>query len=158
LTIIGQDYTDQRDSSNYTVVKIETLFWMTRNLNYTPKNSKTVKESQQDCGKYYSVNESMKVCPVNWRLPNELEVKRLFSLEQKGLINISDTLDILMCGKFEDEFIKDKGNQNSFWIESTLSNGSISHWQSFGTQHDINFNNVEEANKKFPLRCVTEVR
>lgn len=156
----AQTFTDERDSSVYHIVEIQTLYWLRSNLRYKTELSQSIADSSNiySCGEFYLVKESAKICPKDWRLPYEFEVKRLLSLNRKGTINLNDTLQIGLCGRSDNGNHDKQGEQSTFWINSEVIKGSVSHWHVFNQEHDIHFHNVVNAERRFPVRCVKEVR
>lgn len=156
----AQSFIDMRDSLVYNIVEIQTLYWMRSNLRYKIDPSQTVSDKTNiySCGEFYLVKESFKVCPKDWRLPYEFEVKRLLSLNRNGTINLNDTLQIGLCGRSDNGNHDKQGEQSTFWLDTELIDGSVSHWHVFNQEHDIHFHNVVNAARRFPIRCVKEVR
>lgn len=154
-------FTDSRDGNIYTYVEIDGKYWFAENLRYKTENSIKVRDSLKEwtsgCGEFYPVAQALKVCPEKWRLPTEEEIKTLIKLQKKDKININDTLQILLCGRIDNDEIGMIGMQNTFWIDAPLEKGHILHWHIFEKAHHLHTHGVTQANRKFPVRCVCEV-
>ncbi len=154
-------FQDKRDGQKYEYVIIDNLKWMTSNLKHKTKQSNCTHDNTrdlcQDCGQFYRVHDALKICPEGWRLPNEKEVKTLIKLDKKGKIDLNDTLNIRLCGRMDNGKSGRVGEQNTFWIESELVNGNITHWHTFGDEHVLHNHNVVQADRQFPVRCVCEL-
>ena len=69
----NKDFLDSRDGQTYRIVKIDSLYWFSENLNFKSKNSVSFQDSIIKIGQWgrlYSKQDAMKVCPCGWRLPN----------------------------------------------------------------------------------------
>jgi hypothetical protein len=153
-------FIDDRDGNSYATVKIDELLWFSENLRYQTPNSMSVMDSSSRdasvCGEFYLVNEAFEVCPGGWRLPTEKEVKALLKDWRKGKVDLPDTLQIHLCGRIDNENLTRIGEQNTFWIDSELKEGSITHWHVFGSDMKLHNHNVVAARRRFPVRCVCE--
>jgi hypothetical protein len=162
LTLYAQplEFHDARDGNIYPYVAIGPLDWFTENLRFTTALSLQVEDSsaenRQSCGEFYLVEEAATACPTGWRLPTEAEVKTLIKLQKKRKINLLDSLRIQLCGRIDGGQGGEMGEQNTFWIDATLSEGSITHWHTFGEEHHLHYHNVVQAKRQFPIRCVRE--
>lgn len=151
-------YTDQRDNEVYQLVELNDLVWFRENLRYQfDSKSDTVIDST-DCGVFYSVQSAKSACPEGWRLPTEKEVKKLIRLDDKGKISLVDTLQITLCGRIDNNNYAKIGLQNTFWLEEELKAGYITHWHTFKEAHKTHNHNVVVAQRKFPIRCVCEIK
>ncbi len=152
---------DTRDGQTYDYVVIGNLKWLKQNLQHkTSKSSCTdngVKDLCEECGQFYPVEEALKICPEGWRLPTEQEVKELIKLDRRHKINLVDTLNIRLCGRMDYGKTARVGEQNTFWIDSELKDGNITHWHTFGNEHELHNHNVVVAKRQFPVRCVCEL-
>lgn len=148
-------FEDDRDKESYYYVLVEDLYWMTENLRFSTQNAYHIEEDER-CAYFYGVEEAFSVCPTAWRLPNEKEVKRLLKLEKKGIVDVSDTLNILKCGRVDNHHHAKLGEQNTFWMDAELIDGSITHWHLFHDGHKVHHHNVVQAERMFPIRCVKE--
>lgn len=167
LSIAGQTgakpeqfYLDERDQTTYSIVKLYDLQWFAENLRYqTPQSMRVIDSSSSDsgvCGEFYLVDDAFGVCPEGWRLPTEKEVKQLIKAWRKGRIDLLDTLQIKLCGRIDNENLTRIGEQNTFWIDSEVKDGSVTHWHVFGSDVKLHYHNVVVARRQFPVRCVCE--
>jgi len=84
-------FIDSRDGTIYQTVTIDSLIWMTENLNFTteeshcPNFSKSIEECNN--GNFYRFEEISNVCPQSFRLPYvyEFENYLLKMLELRGV-------------------------------------------------------------------------
>ena len=156
-----QEFIDDRDQNSYQLITLHDLQWFAENLRFQTPNSMTVMDSSSMdsaiCGEFYLVDEAFKVCPEGWRLPTEKEVKSLIKAWRKGRVDLLDTLHIKLCGRIDNENLTRIGEQNTFWIDAELKDGSITHWHVFGSNLKLHNHNVVVARRRFPVRCVCEV-
>lgn len=156
-----ETFLDERDGNEYSVVALNDLKWLRENLRYQTSTSICSNDSSilncVSCGQFYLVEDAFKVCPKGWRLPTEKEVKALIKLDKRGNINLSEALNILLCGRVDNGNMTKIAEQNTFWIDSALEGGSITHWHVFGKEHDMHNHNVVNAKRQFPIRCVCEL-
>ena len=72
---------DDRDSKEYTWIKIGEQIWMGKNLNYnSPASDRCFDNNAENCklyGKLYTWARAQKVCPEGWHLPSDEEWKKL---------------------------------------------------------------------------------
>lgn len=129
-------FIDERDNQGYKVVEIGNLLWFAENLNYKTIDSECYNSDSTNCEKYgrlYSYYESENVCPVEWRLPNRKDVKKLKrEMKSKTFESIVDKVDwetkeadigtnelglsIKPGGrKYDKEFIPKENNGNPFF-------------------------------------------
>lgn len=148
-------FEDSRDKEIYNYVLVDKLFWMTDNLRFSTEEAYQIKEDDK-CAYFYGVEEAFKVCPEGWRLPNEKEVKKLLKLDKRGVLDVADSLKILKCGRIDNYHHSKFGEQNTFWMDAELIEGSITHWHLFHDGHEIHHHNVVVAERMFPVRCVKE--
>jgi hypothetical protein len=155
-------YYDNRDQNSYELIILYDLQLFAENQRYQTPNSMTVIDSSSSdtaiCGEFYLVDEAFNVCPEGWRLPTEKEVKSLIKAWRKGRVDLLDTLQIKLCGRIDNENLSRIGEQNTFWIDSELKDGSITHWHVFGSDIKMHNHNVVVARRRFPVRCVCEVQ
>lgn len=149
-------FTDPRDSEKYRLVQIEELTWFSENLRFITDSKKDTL-LKDGCGVFYMVDGAMKACPEGWRLPTVKEVNRLIKENKRGRINLSDTLNIQLCGRIDSKKHSKYGEQNTFWLQAVLEEGHIDHWHTFGDEHKIHSHNMVNVRRKFPVRCVREL-
>jgi len=155
---VPETFLDDRDGHQYALVQIGELFWFKENLRFeTERSMRIPSEGSAPCGVFYDVTASFEVCPSGWRLPNEKEVKALLKLDKKDKIALSDTLEITLCGRVDNGNHTRDGDQNTFWIESELVDGYITHWHTFGDEQELHNHNVVNAQRMFPVRCVRPI-
>ncbi len=152
-----KSFTDQRDGNTYSIVQLHELQWLGENLRYRSPSAKDTLVSPQGCGVFYLVEDAKKACPKGWRLPTEKEVSALIKADKKGKIHLSDTLNILLCGRIDYDKQAKQGEQNTFWLNETMENGHVTHWHTFGKENELHSHDVVNAKRKFPLRCVCEI-
>ena len=160
-TPISNEFTDSRDSNTYETVEVGHLKWLKENLRYKVNASMCLSdisdEKCADCGEFYLVEDALKICPENWRLPTEEEIKRLLKSNKRKKINLAKALNIELCGRIDNGKSAKYGLQNTFWIDAPLENGYITHWHTFGKKHELHSHNVVNAKRQFPVRCVCEI-
>lgn len=153
-------YVDERDGNSYNYIYIDGLYWFTENLRYKTQYSIAVKDTSgnvlEHCGLFYRVDESFEACPLGWRLPTEKEVKRLIKLDKRKKIQLTESLQIELCGRIDHGKLSKLGLQNTFWIDATLKDGYITHWHTFEEKQELHHHNVMNAQRQFPIRCVCE--
>lgn len=153
-------FEDPRDGNVYEYIELNGLKWMKENLRYEVVGSMTVSDSTDNCekcGEFYSVDAAFEVCPEHWRLPKESEVKSLIKWHKKRKQSLNESLSILLCGRVDNGKHAKVGEQNTFWMDSKISNGHVSHWHTFQEKQEIHSHDVVNANRQFPVRCVCEI-
>lgn len=159
--VFPQSITDLRDGNEYEYVQLGELYWLTSNLRYETASTMAVPDSFQtlaaECGAFYLVEDIAEACPDGWRLPTQQELKTVIKANKRKRINLSDTLNIVLCGRIDYEIYARPGEQSTFWIDSPLENGDIIHWHVFGKEHELHSHNVVVSKRQFPIRCVNEV-
>jgi uncharacterized protein (TIGR02145 family) len=76
VSVKSGEFIDERDHTVYKYVVIGGQTWMSRNLNYKSENSLCYKDSNglcTECGRYYTFDEAITVCPNGWHLPSDKE-------------------------------------------------------------------------------------
>lgn len=71
---------DTRDDTQYEIIKIQNLWWMNENLNYSMPDAFCYNNEHTNCetyGKLYTFDDAMEACPTGWRLPSEKEFEKL---------------------------------------------------------------------------------
>ena len=71
---------DSRDGNKYDIVKIQNLWWMNENLNYSMPDAYCYNNESTNCekhGRLYYFDDAMEACPTDWRLPSEKEFDQL---------------------------------------------------------------------------------
>ena len=71
---------DTRDGNKYEITKIQNLWWMNENLNYSMPDAFCYNNSSTNCetyGRLYYFDDAMEACPDDWRLPSEKEFEQL---------------------------------------------------------------------------------
>ena len=79
----------------------------------------------------------------------------MIKLDKREKVNLTDPLQIHLCGRVDYDKHQKDGTQNTFWIASELKDGFVTHWHTFGDEQDLHNHNVVVARRKFPVRCVT---
>ncbi len=156
----NETYLDKRDNNEYLIQTIDDLKWLGENLRYKTSASLCVSADSavcQACGQSYNVEDALEVCPEGWRLPTENEVKALIRLQKKGRVDIIKDLKIELCGRIDNGKAGKYGEQTTYWIDSELKDGSITHWHIFGNKQELHTHNVVQAKRQFPVRCVCEI-
>ncbi|MCB0707378.1 MAG: hypothetical protein KDC34_18805 [Saprospiraceae bacterium] len=156
----GKLFQDVRDGNSYQYIQIDNLYWFAENLRFQTNSSSTWTSEESDmdkCGIFYGVQDAFSVCPDGWRLPTEKEVEFLIKADKKKRINIIDTLQLKLCGRIDNGQLSKIELQNTFWIDTKLIDGNITHWHTFGSKHELHNHNVTNAKRKFPVRCVCEI-
>lgn len=111
-------FEDTRDGQNYPVVHLNNLKWLGENLRYRSPSQNDTLIDVRECGVFYSYADAANACPPDWRLPNEKEVKALIKLNKRKKINLTDTLQINLCGRIDYEKYRKRGIQNTFWLDA----------------------------------------
>lgn len=150
---------DERDGQSYSIVRAANLEWFASNLNYKTADSRAYADSaaNDSCFQFYRVNEAMNACPAGWRLPTEPEVKQLLKQAKKQKFSVEETLNISFCGRIDGNVAAKVGSQTTFWIDSELVDGNITHWHFFKDEIELHNHNVINADRKFPVRCVRSI-
>ena len=71
---------DTRDGNQYEIIKIQNLWWMNENLNYSMPDAFCYNNEPTNCetyGRLYTFDDAMEACPSDWRLPTEKEFEHL---------------------------------------------------------------------------------
>ena len=71
---------DSRDGSQYEIIKIQNLWWMNENLNYSLPDAYCYNNEPTNCethGRLYTFDDALDACPTDWRLPTEKEWEKL---------------------------------------------------------------------------------
>ncbi|MFK7784902.1 MAG: FISUMP domain-containing protein [Crocinitomicaceae bacterium] len=160
----GEDHAkrfiDHRDENSYEYVEINSLKWMMENLRYKVSGSMTVADSTEnceECGEFYFVHDAFDVCPENWRLPTEREVKALIKWHKKQKLSLTESLSIVLCGRVDNGRHSKPGSQNTYWVNADLVKGHIIHWHTFLDEQELHSHDVIHAERQFPVRCVCEI-
>jgi len=113
---------DERDSTTYGTVTIDSLVWMTENLNFETTGAFQHPDSCNTCGLLYTYSAAKDVCPYGFRMPSESDWSELFTslggqveVEEygtyyHGIINLLQSeklLDLRYCGNYD-------GDENDF--------------------------------------------
>lgn len=150
-------FSDPRDGEVYQTVPLNGLNWFKENLRYRSESKSDTLITLGQCGVFYPFEEVKTACPEGWRLPTEKEVKDLIKADKKGRIHLADTLAIELCGRIDYEKHAKHGDQNTFWLNEELVDGHVTHWHTFKNKHELHAHDVENARRKFPVRCVCEL-
>ncbi len=78
---------DGRDKKTYKSIDVDTLQWMSQNLDFTTDSSWCYDRDSSNCaiyGRHYKPSEAMSVCPKGWRLPTAAEWVTLFHAAGDG--------------------------------------------------------------------------
>lgn len=148
---------DPRAGEVYQTVQLNGLNWFKENLRFRSESKSDTLIPLDQYGVFYLFEEVKTACPEGWRLPTEKEVKDLIKANKTGRINLEDTLAIELCGRIDYEKHAKPGEQNTFWLNETLTDGHVSHWHTFKNKHELHAHDVVNARRKFPVRCVCEV-
>jgi hypothetical protein len=151
-------FTDKRDGNTYSIVQLNELLWLGENLRYRSPSAKDTLAGMEGCGLFYLVEDAKNACPKGWRLPTKKEVSALIKADKKGKIHLSDTLNILLCGRIDYDKHAKQGEQNTFWLNESVENGHVTHWHTFGKENELHSHDVVNAKRKFPVRCVCEAK
>lgn len=188
----GQDvFVDTRDNQSYEVVEIDDLSWFAENLNYKTSDSECYESDSANCEKYgrlYTFYESEKACPVEWRLPNKKDIKKLKQEMQsktfESIVNKEDWetkeadigtnelgLSIKPGGRKHDkEYIPEENNGNlffgkgisaSFWMGGE-NHKNPRHWHinHFGGSQKMKVHKHGKPPKgaKLSILCVKDIK
>ncbi|MCH2225057.1 MAG: hypothetical protein MK066_09840 [Crocinitomicaceae bacterium] len=123
---------DERDSTLYGTVTIDSLIWMTDNLNFDTLGAVQYPDSCEACGLLYSYSSAKNACPTGFRLPlisewndlftslgGELEIED-FGLYYHGIkdtLQSSELLELRYCGlhNFEMNTFNYCGTYSAYW-------------------------------------------
>lgn len=153
-------FTDERDGNSYKTVVIGNLVWMKDNLRFQTKNSYNPREFRKvdkDCGMFYSYEESRNVCPDGWRLPTEKEMTELVHLDSINKIDLVRKLDISLCGNSDRGVLTRIGLDAAFWLDAEMKDEHVAHWHTYKTSNVVHSHNVDQVQRKYPVRCVCEL-
>lgn len=161
IVTYSQTFVDSRDGNEYPVIQLGELNWMASNLRYQTDRTMRVPDSLTEltdqCGEFYLLEDIEEACPDGWRLPTEEELRPLIKASRRHKINLSDSLDIPLCGRIDAGKYARPGEQSTFWIDAQNNNGHLLHWHVFGDRHELHSHNVVQARRQFPIRCVQNV-
>lgn len=153
-------FDDIRDGNKYEFIELNGLKWFTENLRFQMPESMCVSDDETlcaECGQFYLLEEAFAACPEGWRLPTLTEVEGIIKLEKRNKLNITETLNIKMCGRIDNKTVNKIGEQNTYWIDSEVENGDVEHWHIFHDKQETHSHNVVNAKRQFPVRCVCEM-
>lgn len=176
-------FTDPRDSMVYQIVTVGNTQWFTENLKFETESSHCPNHSTQECnrGNFYSFEEAPYVCPEGWRLPSVSDWNSYFELISDSVkferyefkksfrIIFSDMkvyelahLNLELYGRVEGHTFY-KGDYVDYWTTSEelgdlkfhihITPKSIG-----GHAHKHHIESKEEKKRKFPVRCVCELK
>lgn len=78
-TVYTDSLFDERDSSWYEVIRIDTLYWFNTNLSFKTPGSKQI-HSDYANGRLYAYADARLACPKGWRLPTVAEFDQLMRI------------------------------------------------------------------------------
>jgi len=127
---IGTTYFyDMRDNQEYRLVNIGEQTWFAENLNFMPENNSSVSSGieiysrRSNTGKiiaglYYTYEEALNVCPIDFSLPTDDDWNTLaqyvnVNTENNGLIQNGNYDDYLSVGKYLKSEVLFDGNNSS---------------------------------------------
>lgn len=179
FVLSSQSFTDSRDGTSYSYIKLKNLNWMTQNLTYEAEGSMCF--SSCDSIRYYSFEKLEDLCPNGWRLPymHEWEPfvesfldaqkarmmegnKKLFRVDFMDKYNIfeSNILNIKPLGRIEGG-AHDPGNYIDFWTQNEKTDERfhmhLSPYSVTGHAHKHHLKtNEPETFRLFAVRCVSD--
>lgn len=174
-------FTDPRDGNEYKIYQIDNTVWFLENLRYETATSHcpSYGNAEKDCssGNFYTYQESRKVCPSGWALPQLSDWEELvddmseditihkynFKKQYRAdLMNANlyelDYIKIRPLGRIEgDKFLK--GSIIDFWTINQDKDDPRYHMHITpttisGHKHKHHLDDKPENVRKFPIRCV----
>lgn len=172
-------FIDKRDNQEYEIVKIDSIWWFNENLKYWTAESNCFKNVESNCeerGRLYGYNDLAKVCPENWRIPNEKDFDNLI----KQLYDSTNIKNRVLYLNETWETVSKQNNSRFMFQKSGFklkkkykSNSSMNLWLALedgGThthmyqekksnkmmifRHNHEEHNSAIKNRKFAVRCV----
>lgn len=157
---MSKKYIDERDGNVYKTTIIGNLRWMKENLRFQTSNSlnpSDLKMVDKDCGMFYSYQDSRNVCPEGWRLPKEHEMIELVHLDSINKIDLVRKLNISLCGETNRGALTRIGLEAAFWLDAEMKDEHVAHWHTYKKDNVVHSHNVDQIERKFPVRCVCEL-
>jgi len=175
---------DYRDNTYYKVIRVDSLYWFNENLAFESSNSQTIeldKDEQTAIVRVYSFEDSRKACPEGWRLPTVDEfddlVSEIIEADYLGISTLPYNWQTINNNRLKFNFYqtgflhkKKVMGRKSFnlWLDNS-HNEDAYHVHLHDTEpedgkdHLTIFRHTHEKykpkkNRKFPIRCVCEVR
>lgn len=169
ITIVpGTDFVDSRNGKNYKTVIVEKFFndpftidsliWMSENLNFETEQSLCYESKDENCEKYgrlYNWADAQKACPEGWRLPYITEWPREPSINSDYVENIATEFSILYGGLAADNEFDEISKVGYFWTMETYDKTSLCAIFSVNGSGMATCN-IDE-NYGLSVRCVKEV-
>ncbi|MEM6964465.1 MAG: FISUMP domain-containing protein [Bacteroidota bacterium] len=163
-------FIDERDQQHYSIVLVDDLWWMARNLSYEAPESGCYDTSGRNCnrfGKLYTWRSAKRACPEGWRLPTDKEwadmTRSLYGSYTeckdcfRGLVKGGESgLNILLGGR---RFSNGRyGNLNEFgfyWTATELTPKEARVYM-FSSRSQIMLREREYKTNALSCRCVKE--
>lgn len=166
----GTDLIDSRNGKTYKTVVVENFFvdplsidsliWMTENLNFETEQSHCYENKEENCTKYgrlYNWADAQKVCPEGWRLPYIKEWPREQSIHSDFVEDIASEFSITYGGLYADAEYDEMGVQSYYWTMEDWDKTALCTIFNADGSGGMHICNIDE-NYGLSVRCVKEVR
>lgn len=179
-------FTDERDGQVYRFIVIGDQKWMVDNLKYDNGHSPCYDSKDENCefcGRYYTFDEAIDVCPKGWHLPTDEEwsdlefevgMSKAETLKngwrgtaggQSGhlLEKGSSGLDLLFCGymmqinfsKKKPRYAYDEKDKSAYYWTASQFNDEFAYYRKLTGRRSIN-RSYERKSKRYPVRCLKD--